>query len=313
MAAMAESNQTTDDTDSTAMTAAVFLDKGGTGKTTTTAHLGRALTELGLDGVLIDLAGKQSDLSKQFGIYEQVQTDIANDDDLPNIASIFDDVFDKVVQIHNEDVAVNNMTYDSGEGVDIIPAHPGLDAIEAQLATEENREKRYGILNEFVDRHLVPRYDFVLIDLPGLSGAIPYNGIWAAENIVAPVENGDYEFKQAQVLASDVEKFRKNWNVDTNLTMVIPNKNNRGTNLSGEYADRYEEAFGQLVSPTPVAESQDIRNATEDGHTIFEMENPSTTAQRARESYLEIGADLVARLDGPTGDIRSVEEVVEDV
>ena len=61
--------------------AAVFLDKGGTGKTTTTAHLGRALTELGHEGILIDLAGKQSDLAKQFGLYEPQQKAIENDED----------------------------------------------------------------------------------------------------------------------------------------------------------------------------------------------------------------------------------------
>jgi len=38
--------------------AAAFLDKGGTGKTTTVAHLGVALDQLGKNVLLIDLAGE---------------------------------------------------------------------------------------------------------------------------------------------------------------------------------------------------------------------------------------------------------------
>lgn len=48
--------------------AAAFLDKGGTGKTTTVAHLGVALQREGYDVLLLDLAGKQGDLAKHFGV-----------------------------------------------------------------------------------------------------------------------------------------------------------------------------------------------------------------------------------------------------
>lgn len=47
--------------------AAAFLDKGGTGKTTTVAHLGVGLSELDHCVLLVDLAGKQDDLAKHFG------------------------------------------------------------------------------------------------------------------------------------------------------------------------------------------------------------------------------------------------------
>ena len=51
--------------------AAAFLDKGGTGKTATTAHLGVALSEQGHDVLPMDLAGKQGDLTKHFGVWDQ--------------------------------------------------------------------------------------------------------------------------------------------------------------------------------------------------------------------------------------------------
>lgn len=71
--------------------AALFLDKGGVGKTTATAHLGVALAEYGYDILLVDLAGKQNDLAKQFGLYGALQ-----DDPWPNISTTLQDQWDQV-------------------------------------------------------------------------------------------------------------------------------------------------------------------------------------------------------------------------
>lgn len=278
--------------------AAVFLDKGGTGKTTTTAHLGRALTELGHDGVLVDLAGKQSDLAKQFGLYETQQEAIENDEDFPNLSSVFDDDFGKLVKMNGVDAILDRLIYETNEDIDLIPAHPGLDSVDGELNNVEDRADRYGRLKTFVDEYLEDRYDFILIDLPGLSRIVPYNGVWAAENIIAPVEMGSYEFGQAQQLAEDVEKYRSNWGIDAELTMLIPNKFERGTNLAADYLARYHEEFADAMAPEPVTKSQDIRNATETGKTIFELDEPSTTAARAKEAYLANARALVERIGG---------------
>ncbi len=278
--------------------AAVFLDKGGTGKTTTTAHLGRALTELGHEGVLIDLAGKQSDLAKQFGMYEAQQQAIADGKDFPNLSSVFDDDFDKLVQMNGVDAILDRLIYETDEGVDLIPAHPGLDSVDGELNNVEDRTERYGRLKKFVETYLEDRYDFILIDLPGLSRIVPYNGVWAAENLIAPVEMGSYEFAQTKQLRDDVEKYRSNWGIDAELSMVIPNKFERGTNLADDYMERYTAEFNGAMSSDPIAKSQDIRNATEAGMTIFELEEPSTTAARAREAYLANARELVERLGG---------------
>jgi len=63
--------------------AAIFIDKGGTGKTTNAAELGAALNELGKDVLLLDLAGKRGDLADALGVYKSVQEDITNEDDFP--------------------------------------------------------------------------------------------------------------------------------------------------------------------------------------------------------------------------------------
>ncbi|XVH33852.1 ParA family protein (plasmid) [Haloferacaceae archaeon DSL9] len=279
--------------------AAVFLDKGGTGKTTTTAHLGRALSELGYKGLLIDLAGKQSDLAKQFGLYDRQQAAIENGEDFPNISTIFDDDFDKLVQLNGAEVIFDRLIMDTGEELDLIPAHPGLDSIDGELNHIEDRVERYGRLNGFLDSYVEELdYDFILIDLPGLSSIVPYNGIWAAENIVVPVEMGPFEFDQARSLAADVEKYRENWAIDAEISMVVPNKVDARTKLNGTYLEKFEAAFNGAMAPAGIPNSQDIRNSTDVGQTIFELTEPSSTASRAREAYLENADALVDRLGG---------------
>ena len=101
--------------------AAAFLDKGGTGKTTTVAHLGVALEELGHEVLLVDLAGKQGDLAKHFGVWEEYRDQIENDEAWPNISTVFDDSWGTIAKKLGDD-AVEDLVIDTGEGPALIPA-----------------------------------------------------------------------------------------------------------------------------------------------------------------------------------------------
>ncbi len=286
-------------TQQTTLRASVFLDKGGTGKTTSTAHLGVALQRAGYDGLLVGLAGKQMDLAKQFGIAEEWREQIDADNDLPNISTVFDSDWDKLVKMNDEETLLNKLIWETDEGIDLIPSHEGLDSLNSELANVEDRTDRYGRLKHFLDEYIDPRgYDFVLVDLPGLSNIVSYNGVWATRNIVAPAEMGPFEFEQSQMLESDVEKFCKNWSIDVELAMVMPNKFDGRRKLDEEFLSTFDNHFGQTMAPSRVPYSQDIRNALNEGRTIFALEEPSTTAKRAREAYETNATELVERLGG---------------
>jgi len=180
-----------------------YLDKGGTGKTTCTAHLGVALQqECDQDVLLIDLAGKQGDLAKTFGLWEEVQTDIENEDDFPNIATTMEENWANVVDLIGDPAdAVEQLVYETGEGVDLIPAHPSLDALDADLGNVDDAQERYARLQAFLDEYVDPLdYSMVILDLPGVANNVTYNGLWATESVVAPVQMGPLEFEQARGL-----------------------------------------------------------------------------------------------------------------
>ncbi|MFU8868452.1 ParA family protein [Natronococcus sp.] len=275
--------------------AATFLDKGGTGKTTSAAHLGVALAEAGEDVLLIDLAGKQGDLAKHFGVWSEVQEDIENDDDWPNISTVFAEEWDQIASKLG-DAAVDSLIVETDEGVDLIPAHPGLDSLDADLGNIDDARERYSRLERFLDEYIDGRYDTVLIDLPGLTNNVTYNGLWATRNVVAPVEMGPFESEQATALERDLAKIDEQFGVDVDLAMILPNKVDTRTKLANEYLEGFGEEYEGAIAPEHVPASQDIRNAADEGRTVFALEEPSTTAERAREAFLDSASALQRRL-----------------
>jgi len=277
--------------------AATFLEKGGTGKTTSAAHLGVALAEAGEDVLLIDLAGKQGDLAKHFGVWDEVQEQINEGDDWPNISTVFAEEWDQIATKLG-DAAVESLIIETDEGVDLIPAHPGLDSLDADLGNIDDARERYSRLEQFLDEYIDDRYDTVIIDLPGLTNNVSYNGLWATKHVIAPVEMGPFESEQAAALRNDLEKIYDRFDVAVELAMVLPNKVDRRTNLANEYLESFDEDYADAIAPAHVPVSQDIRNAADDGQTVFALEEPSTTAERAREAFLENATALQRRLDG---------------
>lgn len=269
---------------------ALFLDKGGVGKTTSTAHLGVALSEEGYSVLLIDLAGKQNDLAKHFGLWQAVEDD---DERWPNISTVMSEDWDTIKQKLPD--AVDEMIWETDEGPDLIPAHEGLDQADDELASVPVPE-RY----QFIDRFLgedIDGYDIVLIDLPGLTSNITINGLWATRNVVAPVELGPFEEKQMGILLEDLDEISETFDMDISVSMVLPNRVDARTTLSDELLTELSEEYPGTIAPKHIPQSQDVKNAQQDGTTIFALKEPSATAQRARDAFQIDAAELITRLE----------------
>ena len=280
----------------TTLTTATFLDKGGTGKTTTTAHLAVALSRQGLRTIVIDLAGKQADLSKQFGMVET----IAEHDDWPNISTVFQPEWVDIVAKYREKFdadAAEELIYSTDEGVDLIPAHPGLDSLEAELDNKFSDTRKFTRLSAFLEEHINPHYDAVLLDLPGFANNVSFNGIFAAGNVITPVQAGSFESQQTAALERELAFIREEYDQEAKLTMLIPNMIDGRTNLSEKYLGEYAEEYGDALAE-PVPRSQDIANAQDEGRTIFALEEPSATAKRAIDAYETNADELVRRIRG---------------
>ena len=218
---------------------------------------------MGYNVLLIDLAGKQGGLAKHFGVWEAVQQEIEAETDWPNIVTVFQDQWPTIAEKLG-DAAVEDLLIKTGEGPDLLPSHPGLDTLDAELGNIDDAVDRYARLDRFLSEYITG-YDIILIDLPGLTNNITFNGLWAAQHVIAPVEMGPFESEQANALWGDLQEITENFGRDVELVLVLPNKVDTRTRLAEEYLVAFEEEYPDTIAPEFVPYSQDIRNAAEQG------------------------------------------------
>jgi chromosome partitioning protein len=271
------------------MRAAAFLDKGGVGKTTTIAHIGVALADEGYRVCLLDLAGKQGDLTKHFGLWQQAK----ESDDWPNITTVFQDEWDTIADQLPE--AVDQLVMPTGEGPDLIPAHEGLDGLESLLGSIDDPTDRYARLDHFLTEYLDERYDVLLLDLPGSTSNIAYNGLWAARHVITPVRAGPFEQEQMAQLEADLDEIRAGQDIDINLALVLINEYDERQTIDRDLFEQLSSDYGEVLAPEQIPSSQDITNAQQNGETVFQLEQPSQTAQRALTAYRENARTLIGR------------------
>jgi len=268
--------------------AATYVPKGGVGKTTSAAHIGVAAhREHDLDVILIDLAGTQNDLANQFGL--DIDDGVI---DAP-ISAVFGDNWDQIVTVADD--ILSRMTFETGEGPDLIPADSGLGGADNNLANVP-LESRFHRLDDFVRDILAPEYDLVMFDLPGTENNIALNGLFAAGNVVAPLKPGEFELDQLGSLEADLMRIRDETSHDVapTLRMVVPTIIDRQTKLSNEFVNELADTYEDRVGPE-VAKSQDIPNQQRSGRTIYAVEESELydTAVRARKAYSDATTDLL--------------------
>ncbi len=275
------------------MRAAAFLDKGGVGKTTTIAHIGVALADEGYSVCLLDLAGKQGDLTKHFGLWQQTR----EADSWPNITTVFQDEWDTIADQLPE--AVDQLVMPTDEGPDLIPAHEGLDGLESLLGSIDDPGDRYARLDHFLTEYLNERYDVILLDLPGSTSNIAYNGLWAARHVITPVRAGPFEQEQMAQLEADLDEIRAGQQIDINLALLLINEYDERQTIDRNLFEHLSTEYADVLAPQQIPSSQDITNAQQAGQTIFQLEQPSKTARRALDAYRENAHELIARTNAP--------------
>lgn len=286
--------------DNQILRAATYIGKGGVGKTTTTAYSGVAAAhDHDLDVVLMDLAGKQNDLSAQFGLTEEITTTDEQgnkviDVDKP-ISAIFGPNWSDLEAMLDD--VVSPLVYETEEGVDLIPSDAGLGGADNNLASI-NVEDRYTILDDFITNHLRPRYDLVLLDLPGKEDNIALNGLFAAENVITPLKPGEFEKNQLDQLRADLDGIRARHPVDPELAMVLTTMYDQRNSMDEEFAASLREEYPEEAAPAKVSVSQAVSKAQGRGETLFAVpeDELSETGERVVEAYRANTSELLERL-----------------
>lgn len=147
---------------------AIFNQKGGISKTTTSTNLAVCLAAYGKSVVVVDL-DSQGDSTKSLGID-------------PNVKRGVYDLFIGAAEI--EEVMLPTVF----EGVKVLPSTYSLAGIEIRLS--ELKDSQRTLTN--IINHVALDCDYVIIDCPPALGILPINALASAQAVIIPVTATPY-------------------------------------------------------------------------------------------------------------------------
>lgn len=241
----------------------VANQKGGVGKTSSTASIGDALAILGKRVLLIDLDAQQN-LTFMITHNEEPES------------SIYDTL------VNNAPLPINNVR----KNLDIVPASLELARAEIDMASKIARE---GILKSALEPHL-GNYDYILLDCSPSLGIVVTNALVASDRLYTPLTAEALPMKGLAMLDDVVAEIHSRVNPYLELGGVFFTRfNNR--NLNKEVVKMIEAKYGEKVFKTKIRENIAIAEMPLSGQSIYEYSPKSNGAI----DYMALAEEIVAR------------------
>ena len=197
-----------------ALTVAIYNNKGGVGKTTTTVNLAAVLTLKDKKVLIVDFDPNQGDLTKSLGTK-------------PGKKSLYSYLEEGKNRLNPNDVIQSFSTHNTKTGksyqFDIIPTDDKL----ADLGDNELRQQ-FSVrrLREILDNHKQD-YDYILIDSSPNWRFFSISAVYAADVVLIPTKhNNIFSLENAAIairkFIPDVQQFRKERNLEDAGPIALP-------------------------------------------------------------------------------------------
>ena len=248
-------------------TIAISSFKGGTAKTSTTLHLGAALSRYhGAKVLLIDFDA-QANLTAGLGF---------DPDELDSLAPVLQGSkrIDEVIHA----TALPNL--------DLIPADTWLERVEVSgplAADRYSHERLKNVLSDLA-------YDYVLIDTPPSLCWLTESALIAAGSTLISATPEFYSVKGLERLSQFIETIAGRHPLDV-LGVVLSFWNARGKN-NAAFIDLIERTFPGKLCDTKIRRDINISEAAIFGKPVFE----TTPSSRAAEDFLALTEEILHKL-----------------
>ncbi len=246
---------------------AIFNQKGGVGKTTTTINLAAFLARGGKSVLVCDI-DPQGNTTSGFGIDKNSLS-----------ATLYDVLFlraeaNKVVQ------------KTSTKNVFLLPSNAQLAGAEVELVQQPNREY---CLKQVLDQL---DYDYILIDCPPSLGLLTINALTAAQHVLIPVQAEYYAMEGLSQLLSVVQHVRSGLNTSLNILGLVITLYDKRISLAGQVRSELQRHFGEKLFDTVIPRNIRLAEAPSFGKTIAEHDKWSKGAR----AYKNLAKEVESRL-----------------
>jgi chromosome partitioning protein len=243
--------------------------KGGVGKTATTANLGMSLYQLGHRILLVDM-DPQANLTASLGINQPVERTVAD--------ALLD---------HRVPLPIIEVYRESNAHLDLVPTSLALASAEAALMNKLGREFR---LRDQLAK-VTDEYDFVLIDTPPSLGLLTINALVAAQLVLIPTEARFFSLQGLQMLQESIDEILY-INPSLKVLGILLSKYDQRLREEKTVARYLRDNWGDLVFETSVGTNSKILEAASAGVPLTEVSG----AQRAVETYRALAQEVLARV-----------------
>lgn len=249
----------------------VTNQKGGVGKTTTTANLGAGLAIKGYDVLLIDL-DIQGNLTQTF---------IGDIGDSTNICEILlsESKVDKIVRPTKL------------KRLDIVPAGETLATADINISSMLGREY---LLKNALNSEKVKKYDFVFVDNPPYLSLLTINSLAVSDFIIVPVSCEYLPLVGLKQLLKTIDRIKAKINPKVELFGLLLTMYDKREAITIQVEEILRERFGKDVFNTLIRINTRAKAAPSASETIFEFENFSG---RGSEDFSNLTIEFIDRLN----------------
>ena len=250
---------------------AVFNQKGGVGKTTTTINLGASLAELGRRVLLVDF-DPQGGLSLGLGV---------NAHALPLEQTVYYALMTPTASV--ETIILKSLV----PGLDFLPANRDLGTAETTLGAEIGGQ-------QYLKRALTALrdyYDVILIDCQPTMGQLTINALVAADEVIVPLQCEYFALHGFIELKGNLDKVKNFLNPKLKLIGILATMYDKKTSHNRQVLERILEQFPADVFETIIAKTIRFPETTVVGEPITTYASTSDGAA----SYRRLARELIAR------------------